>query len=70
MASPVAGPASAFEAGTPAPLFATPIRGLAAAVPKHQYAVSSDGRFLINTVLDDAVAPITLIQNWNPEATK
>jgi hypothetical protein len=70
MASPVAGQASAFEAGTPAPLFPTPIRGLVAAVPKHQYAVSSDGRFLINTVLDDAAAPITLIQNWNPEAKK
>ncbi len=33
-----------------------------------QYDVTRDGRFLINTVLDDAVAtPITLIQNWRPE---
>ena len=30
-----------------------------------QYDVTRDGRFLINTVLDDAAAsPITLIQNW------
>ena len=30
-----------------------------------QYDVTRDGRFLINTVLDDATAtPITLIQNW------
>ena len=33
-----------------------------------QYDVSRDGRSLINTVLDEAAAPITLIQNWNPEA--
>ena len=32
-----------------------------------QYDVSRDGRFLINTVLDEAAAPITLIQNWRPE---
>ncbi len=32
-----------------------------------QYDVTRDGRFLINTVLDDAAAtPITLIMNWRP----
>ena len=36
-----------------------------------QFDVAPDGRFLINTVRDDAVAtPITLIQNWNPDAKK
>jgi hypothetical protein len=30
--------------------------------------VTRDGRFLINTVLDEAAAPITLIQHWNSEA--
>jgi hypothetical protein len=30
--------------------------------------VAPDERFLINTVLESAAAPITLIQNWNPEA--
>ena len=35
-----------------------------------QYDVAPDGRFLINTVLDSAAPPITLIQNWNPEAKK
>jgi hypothetical protein len=29
-----------------------------------QYDITPDGRFLINTVLDDAYSPITLIQNW------
>jgi len=29
-----------------------------------------DRRILINTVMDTAAAPITLIQNWTPEAKK
>ena len=32
-----------------------------------QYDVAPDGRFLINTELDTAAAPITLLMNWNPE---
>jgi hypothetical protein len=35
-----------------------------------QYDVAPDGRFLINTVLDTAAAPITLLQNWHPAARK
>jgi Tol biopolymer transport system component len=70
MSAAVAAEPSTFDAGTPATLTATPIRGLVGAVPKHQYAVSPDGRFLINTELDTADAPITLIQNWQPEAKK
>jgi hypothetical protein len=34
--------------------------------PRQQYDVTADGRFLVNTALDDAVAPIILIQNWKP----
>jgi hypothetical protein len=37
---------------------------------RRQYDVAADGRFLINTVLDNAAAPITLLQNWNPDAKK
>ena len=33
-----------------------------------QYDVARDGRFLINTVLDEASSPITLLQNWKPPA--
>ena len=40
------------------------------AVPRRQYDVVPDGRFLINTVLDSVTAPITLIQNWQPDAKK
>ena len=32
-----------------------------------KYDVTRDGRFLINAELDEAAAPITLIQNWNPD---
>jgi hypothetical protein len=32
------------------------------------FDVSRDGRFLINTLLDDVGAsPITLLQNWKPK---
>jgi hypothetical protein len=32
-----------------------------------QYDVSRDGRFLINSVPEDAIAsPITILQNWKP----
>ena len=31
------------------------------------YDVTRGGRFLINTVLDDAASPITLLLNWKPK---
>ena len=34
---------------------------------RRQYDVGPDGRFLINMELESAAAPITLIQNWNPD---
>ena len=35
-----------------------------------QYDVAPDGRFLINTELDNATSPITLLMNWNPDGKK
>jgi hypothetical protein len=32
--------------------------------------VTADGRFLINMLLNEAAAPITLLMNWRPEAKK
>ncbi len=64
------------DGGTLAPgastvLFPTRIyRGGVDNIQGRQYDIAPDGRFLINTVLDSAEAPITLIQNWNPEAEK
>jgi hypothetical protein len=66
MAVPVMMRGSNFEAGKPAPLFSTRI------VPgtnpfKPQYAVSRDGKFLINVPALET-SPITLILNWKPPA--
>jgi len=67
MAATVHASASSFETDTPRPLFQPRILG--GNLNKPQYAVSSDGRFLINQVLDDPSAtPITLILNWKPSA--
>lgn len=58
-------------AGAPEVLFPTRIvLGGEDAGQGRQYDVAPDGRFLINMELDAAGAPITLIQNWNPEATQ
>jgi len=70
VAVPVAVRGSSFEAGKPAPLFATRIFG-GGGSGKPQYVVSRDGRFLINQVVEESTAtPITLILNWNPEQKK
>lgn len=34
-----------------------------------QYDVAQDGRFLLNTVSDDA-SPITVVVNWTPDIQK
>jgi hypothetical protein len=34
------------------------------------YDIARDGRILINTVLDETAAPITLLMNWTPAAKK
>ena len=71
MAAQVTVTGSTLEPGAPVVLFPTRIYGGGVdAQQGRQYDVASDGRFLINTVLDDAAAPITLLQNWNPEGNK
>jgi serine/threonine protein kinase len=68
MAVPVAVHGSTFEAGKPVALFGTRVVG---GMFVAQYAVSRDGRFLINQVVEESTAaPITLILNWNPEQKK
>jgi hypothetical protein len=71
MAAPVTGSSSTFDSGKPVALFQTQIMIGAAAAFRAQYAVSRDGRFLINQVGEQSnVAPITLILNWNPDQKK
>ena len=69
MAAPVTTRGTALEPGTPVALFPTRILGGGGDGGQGpQYDVTRDGRFLINTVLDDARAtPITLIQHWQPQ---
>ena len=58
-----------LEPGVPVALFPTRIVGGGVDTGLgRQYDMTRDGRFLINTVLDEAPAPITLLTNWNPEA--
>ena len=64
MAAPITIKGSTFDAGTPAAIFST---HLASQAFKFQYAVSRDGRFLVNDLqAETATAPITLILNWKP----
>ena len=69
MAAPITAAGATLEPGAPVSLFPTRIFG--GGVDNQlgrQYDVTRDGRFLINTVLDDASSPITLLQNWKPPA--
>ena len=70
MAAPIAVNGAAIEPGRPVTLFHTRILGSGTeAVVGTQYDVARDGRFLINTVLEEtAASPITLLQNWKPPA--
>ena len=71
MAVPITVTGATLEPGAPVVLFSTRILG--GGVDSGlgpQYDVAPDGRFLINTVLDSAAAPITLLMNWNPDVKK
>ena len=71
MAAPTTVTGATLEPGAPVVLFPTRIFGGGVDGQQgRQYDVAPDGRFLINTEVDKAPAPITLLQNWNPEAKK
>jgi dipeptidyl aminopeptidase/acylaminoacyl peptidase len=57
-----------LEPGTPVVMFQSRIVGAGLDRGPRHYDVAPDGRFLINTVVDDPVAPITLLLNWKPAA--
>ena len=65
----VASNSQAVEVGAPVPLFATRLGGAVQDVKRQQYMVSPDGqRFLMNTVIEEATSPITVILNWKPKS--
>jgi hypothetical protein len=71
MAAPIQVNGATMEPGRPVMLFATRIYGGGADIQiGRQYDVTRDGRFLINTLLNETAAPITLVQNWHPAAKK
>jgi Tol biopolymer transport system component len=71
MAAPITATGTTLTPGAPVALFNTRIYGGGVDNGQgRQYDVTRDGRFLINTVLDAASAPITLLQNWSPAAKK
>jgi Tol biopolymer transport system component len=65
MATPITASGATIAPGTPVALFQTRVYG--GGTDQNvgtSYDVSGDGRFLIDTVLEDAASPITLLQNW------
>jgi hypothetical protein len=69
MAAPIAVNGTAIVPGTPLALFQSRVFGGGTENNiGRQYDVAPDGRFLINTVLQDVAAPITILQNWQPPA--
>jgi serine/threonine protein kinase/Tol biopolymer transport system component len=71
MAAPITITGTTLAPGAPVVLFPTRIVGGGVdSGTGRQYDVAPDGRFLIDTVMDSAAAPITLIQNWTPDAKK
>jgi dipeptidyl aminopeptidase/acylaminoacyl peptidase len=71
MAAPIVVTGATIEPGAPVVLFPTRVFGGGVDEQQgRQYDVARDGRFLVNTVLDSAAAPITLLMNWHPEAKK
>jgi Tol biopolymer transport system component len=54
-----------IEPGTPVSLFPTHVGGALTYPFNQQYDVSQDGqRFLMNTIIEEAPSPITVIVNW------
>jgi hypothetical protein len=67
MSASVSTAGTTFQSETPVALFQTRIAGGAANLFRPQYAVSRDGRFLINQLAEENATPITLILNWAPK---
>jgi hypothetical protein len=71
MAASVTPAAKTFAFEAPVALFHTAIVG--GGNPgdfRPQYDVAPDGRFLINTIVDQTVPPITVLMNWTPTAER
>ena len=63
-------PLSSPSKGSPVNLFPHPYRRRRATEHGSGGRCHPDGRFLINTELDSAAAPMTLLQNWHRQGKK
>jgi eukaryotic-like serine/threonine-protein kinase len=71
MAVAIAVTASGVEVGNAVPLFPSHIGDPLQTNMRRAYVPSDDGqRFLVDTLTDAAVAPITVVLNWHPEPDK
>lgn len=70
MAAPITVVGDTLQPGAPVVLFPTRFVGGGVGQAGRNYDVAPDGRFLINTELPGDAAPITLNQNWQPDAKK
>ena len=71
MAASITVTGTTLAPGAPVVLFPTRVAGGGVDTQQgRQYDVGPDGRFLINILVDSAVAPITLLMNWKPEGKK
>ncbi len=72
LAAPFTLTGDSVEVGNPTELFPTRVVGGGTdSTQGRQYNVAADSRFLINTLVgESSTTPITLIQNWNPEAVQ
>jgi hypothetical protein len=71
MAVPLHSTDGALEPGTSMRLFPTSIGSTAATLNRHQYAVSPDGSFVLNSVVGEgAASPIAVILNFAPPSLR
>ena len=67
MAAAIGVTGATIEPGRPVALFRTRIYGGGTDIGVGtQYDIARDGRILINTVVEEAASPITLLMNWKP----
>lgn len=60
-------PSGEASIGEPTPLFITHLGGALQGMFRAQYEVSPDGqRFLMNTLVEEAASPLTILLNWRP----
>jgi Tol biopolymer transport system component len=62
---------TSFQSGTPAALFQTRVENSNLTGARNNYGVAQDGqRLLVNNIVEDNAAPITVVLNWTAQLKK